>query len=973
MRFGCKRCLVLWRKKSKVGGRWGNFMIEKIENQPILTISILISNNYDNVKRCLESVKPLLNSLPSELILTDTGVEPRLRKLLEEYTDHIIDFLWCQDFSAARNVGLKEAKGQWFLYIDDDEWYEDTTDISHFLQSEEANDYNVACYIQRNYLEFDGKQYVDNVVDRILRINPDLHFEHRIHEAYTGIEFHKKKILNAIAYHYGYCYQSEEQMMEKHMRNQTLLELECKEHPDDMRMRYQMVINPYTIKDWDASIQYALEVIDIQSNSQYWDACHTSILYCMEKKGDWKNLIEYGERFLEKPLFPYYRFGIMQFMIDAFWETEQLGRLCDMAELAVELYQKYTEEPDIFNQNQLMQTTFVEKNYMLYFLLYSITAALIEKRESLAQKLRTSATADMVDEILNSENTAKWIQKQLDERQSTTHNNGEDCLRERYVKLIRMATEIVWLYRKQFFYHGMNLLSDFLQVLQKEYDLAEQNNIEPVLDRYILSKIMEAQEMQDDILVADYIEGLVIPALQDKVQQIEQKVAISDINYLEANCKVLRKTGRYEDLIQKVMALEEQMSGGDVQSCVEFTASGEITLKHYDGEKIFYLCGNNNPYRDALGYADANREDGYSQYVICGSCLFYDAEVMLKSRGDIDLYIIEEKLEDLYYALRYRNLTDILDNERLHIINEPYWKSIGDVDEKTQKLLIKQAAIREIKDTFIRQRVASLFVKVMSIQEQGDLLVANFRKNMQGDIHSIDEVSQMFFDKEVYLVAGGPSLDKSMHYLKNRKKDTVVLCVGTAVAKLIGEGIVPDFVIITDAKDEILRQMYGIPEESRIKLLYLSSANFKAVSFFKGDRYVIFQQDFELAEKYAQQYGFTLFKTGGSVSTTALDVLLRFHANRIICLGLDLAYTNGKSHASDTFAEHELYSTNYVPKIKSTAGKEIPTVNNLLSYHYWIEERIRDVDNIELINISDGAYISGMKNISPSLNGEVVL
>ena len=157
-------------------------MYKNQDNQPILTISILISNNYDNVKRCLESVKPLLKAVPSELILTDTGVEPELRKLLEQYTGNIIDFTWCRDFSAARNVGLKQAKGQWFLYIDDDEWFEDITAIAEFLQSREALNYNVACYIQRNYEDREGKKYIDHVVDRILRINPKLHFQHRLHE-----------------------------------------------------------------------------------------------------------------------------------------------------------------------------------------------------------------------------------------------------------------------------------------------------------------------------------------------------------------------------------------------------------------------------------------------------------------------------------------------------------------------------------------------------------------------------------------------------------------------------------------------------------------------------------------------------------------------------------------------------------------------------------------------------------------------
>lgn len=256
----------------------------KKDKQIVLTISILISNNYDNVKRCLDSVKPLLSVVPSELILTDTGVTEKLRKLLEEYTDNIIDFKWCDDFSAARNEGLHKARGQWFLYIDDDEWFEDTTAISDFLMSGEEKNYNVACYVQRNYTEKSGREYRDAVVDRILRINPKLHFEHRVHEAYTDIDIKEKKQLYAIAHHFGYCYEDEAQMMKKHIRNQKLLEAECLEHPEDMRMQYQMVINPYTVKDWDTSISLAQKAIKRTSNSEYWDACHSSIIYCLEKR-----------------------------------------------------------------------------------------------------------------------------------------------------------------------------------------------------------------------------------------------------------------------------------------------------------------------------------------------------------------------------------------------------------------------------------------------------------------------------------------------------------------------------------------------------------------------------------------------------------------------------------------------------------------------------------------------------------------
>lgn len=384
--------------------------------EPLLTVSILISNRADNVRRCLESVQPLLKNVPSELILTDTGCGKEVRKIIESYTDHIIDFKWCKDFSAARNVGLQEAKGKWFLYLDDDEWFENTNEIQEFLLSDEKENYNVAFYVQRNYLNAEGTKYRDHYVDRLLRREKGLHFEHRIHEAYTGIIVGEKKRLDDFVHHYGYVYKDEEEKMKKHYRNQELLEQECRDYPQDMRIRYQLVVNPYTVGDWDTSIKYAKEAIEQESDSEYWDACHTSILYCLEKKQDWTTLIQVGEEFLTKRLYPYDTFGVMQFMIDAYWNTKQWDELCDMAERALEIYQRYAEDPHTFNQNQLMRTEFVERDYMLYFLMYSVTAGLRMERDSLLQKLTTGATADFVEEILNTEELAGWINAHISEK-----------------------------------------------------------------------------------------------------------------------------------------------------------------------------------------------------------------------------------------------------------------------------------------------------------------------------------------------------------------------------------------------------------------------------------------------------------------------------------------------------------------------------------------------------------------------------
>ena len=75
----------------------------------ILTISLLASDRRESLERCLDSLKPLLVKLPSELIIVFTGTDPKVREIAETYTPQVIPFTWCGDFSSARNAGLKEA------------------------------------------------------------------------------------------------------------------------------------------------------------------------------------------------------------------------------------------------------------------------------------------------------------------------------------------------------------------------------------------------------------------------------------------------------------------------------------------------------------------------------------------------------------------------------------------------------------------------------------------------------------------------------------------------------------------------------------------------------------------------------------------------------------------------------------------------------------------------------------------------
>ena len=359
--------------------------------QPILTISILISNNYDNVKRCLDSIQDLLKALPSELILTDTGCGPEVREVIEKYTDHIIDFAWCKDFSAARNAGLKQAKGQWFMYLDDDEWFEDTRDIEQFFLSGEAEKYNVAYYTQRNYIHpYDDQyykhkiseiSYKDHYVDRVIRRVPGLHFEHRIHEAYTGIEIGRKKRLDVFVHHYGYAYKDAEENRKKRTRNRELLELEVRDYPDDMRMRYQLTTVCYAFNDWDYALSAAREGIAMESQSAYWDELHNCILYCLQRQGKWQESIDTANDFLQGEFYPYTYMGMYQYLLMAYWKLEKYGDVLRTGKRILDIYADYKLNQKEYDKNQIFLDQYQQEDQIVSVLLMIIEAMLADQAE----------------------------------------------------------------------------------------------------------------------------------------------------------------------------------------------------------------------------------------------------------------------------------------------------------------------------------------------------------------------------------------------------------------------------------------------------------------------------------------------------------------------------------------------------------------------------------------------------------------
>lgn len=269
-----------------------------------LTISMLVSDRMETLGRCLASIKPVLRELDSELIIVYTGKNPNTRELAERYTSHIIPFTWCNDFSKARNAGLAEAKGEWFLYLDDDEWFEDTGEIIRFFKSGEYKSYQSADYIQRNYLDWEGRTYADAYVGRMCRLSAETRFVYPIHENLKPYPAPCKR-LSAYVHHFGYVGKKEEGQEAKTERNLTLLMDRLKTEAVSVQLYAQLAQEYEAAGKYEEGIRYCREGIALAAKEKKGDSLEMwlqlELPHLLACKGDLKPALEEGEKILVSP------------------------------------------------------------------------------------------------------------------------------------------------------------------------------------------------------------------------------------------------------------------------------------------------------------------------------------------------------------------------------------------------------------------------------------------------------------------------------------------------------------------------------------------------------------------------------------------------------------------------------------------------------------------------------------------------
>ena len=210
----------------------------------ILSIGMIVKNEEKVLERCLKSLQPLMNAIPSELIIADTGSTDSTVEIAKKYTDNVFYFEWINDFAAARNSTLKKAKGKWYFFLDADEYLdEDVSEIINFFSIPELYlKYKTLEIMIRNYMDVNKTNYRDACLARFQRINDPkdpVEFIGKIHESIWIRQ--PLGYFSTILHHTGYCYSSAQQSMNKKNRNMQLMREEYEKNPNDLRLLSHLI------------------------------------------------------------------------------------------------------------------------------------------------------------------------------------------------------------------------------------------------------------------------------------------------------------------------------------------------------------------------------------------------------------------------------------------------------------------------------------------------------------------------------------------------------------------------------------------------------------------------------------------------------------------------------------------------------------------------------------------------------------
>lgn len=448
--------------------------------------------------------------------------------------------------------------------------------------------------------------------------------------------------------------------------------------------------------------------------------------------------------------------------------------------------------------------------------------------------------------------------------------------------------------------------------------------------------------------------------IQDKAKGQELWNQVQDFGNITGDLILLGDVLEYKIL----PLLEESMrQWGDIRTeneegdyLFETTVSGFLTVK--DLQTNLYLHSTDDPMWEARKLAECIYSPLKKSYSLRDCGLGYLAYQLYQvSNGSTKIRIFEKDARMIEYAERY-GVLDWIPKESLEIVVDadpvPFLESA--LEEDTSFHIFAPSFPRESEDT--KLALDELDIQFRSVYKHRKDIRINYWNNLKSGSKMISEFDFSKLKREFIIIAGGPSLDDNMEFLRENVGKKTLIAVGTIFRKLIHNGILPDIVVIAESDPIVYGQIEGM-EEQKVPMLMLITAYWKIARNYQGEKYLVPVLNVSDELGYPIKESEEPWLTGGTVTSLGMEAAVRFGAEAIYFVGADMGYPGGVSHAEGTLQRHTVNVDGLIP-IEGVGGTTVYTDIALMTYREWIEEKIQMTPHIAYYNMSrTGARIKG--------------
>lgn len=144
-----------------------------------ISLCMIVKNEEAHLSSCLSSIRDIVD----EIVVVDTGSTDATKEIAHCFTDKVLDFIWVDDFSKARNYSFEQATKDYILWLDADDVLLEPDRIK-FRQLKETLNPSVDGVMMKYHTGFDqnGNVTFSYYRERLARREKQFRWKEAVHE-----------------------------------------------------------------------------------------------------------------------------------------------------------------------------------------------------------------------------------------------------------------------------------------------------------------------------------------------------------------------------------------------------------------------------------------------------------------------------------------------------------------------------------------------------------------------------------------------------------------------------------------------------------------------------------------------------------------------------------------------------------------------------------------------------------------------